>query len=107
MEKNRREERRERHGRRGGEPKEEENLGRRSYTCLSAKSLHFLEIASRMSIKVVRLVTLEFCGFIFVWWNQVLEEIRSDKRGPCEGWRDLKRLTREICLIIIYLGLAC
>ncbi|RDY13638.1 hypothetical protein CR513_01396, partial [Mucuna pruriens] len=45
--------------------------------------------------KMARLVTLEFCGYALVWWNQVLEEIRSDKRGPFEGWRDLKCLMRK------------
>ncbi|RDY11889.1 hypothetical protein CR513_03385, partial [Mucuna pruriens] len=39
------------------------------------------------SRKVVRLINLNFCGYTL--------EIRHDKRGPCEGWRDLKHLTRE------------
>ncbi|RDY11915.1 hypothetical protein CR513_03351, partial [Mucuna pruriens] len=36
-----------------------------------------------------------FFGYALVWWNQVLKEIKSDKKGPCEGWRDLKHLMKE------------
>ncbi|RDY01828.1 hypothetical protein CR513_14793, partial [Mucuna pruriens] len=89
-------------------------LGELQETYRSPKSLHFLgdckpyeyvdwelkvdQIVSSVFLhgrKVVRLATLEFCGYALVWWNQVLEEIMSDKRGPCEGWRGLKRLMRE------------
>ncbi|RDY12038.1 hypothetical protein CR513_03219, partial [Mucuna pruriens] len=66
MEKNRKEERRERHDRRGGEPRKEELDMSNSF------DLH--------GCKVVRLVTLEFCGDALVWGTQVLEEIRSVKK---------------------------
>ncbi|RDY01359.1 hypothetical protein CR513_15324, partial [Mucuna pruriens] len=61
---------------------EEESLGRRSLTCLSARSLHFLGNCKSNE---------------YVDWELKVDqiEIRSDKRGPCEGWRDLKRLIRE------------
>ncbi|RDX72592.1 hypothetical protein CR513_47898, partial [Mucuna pruriens] len=43
----------------------------------------------------VRLVTLEFNRYALVWWNQVLEDIRSARRDPCESWDDLKKIMRE------------
>ncbi|RDX58688.1 hypothetical protein CR513_61982, partial [Mucuna pruriens] len=45
---------------------------------------------------VVGLVNLEFGGYALVWGTQMLEEIRSDKRGLCKGRKDLKRLMGEI-----------
>ncbi|RDX88679.1 hypothetical protein CR513_29698, partial [Mucuna pruriens] len=108
IEKNRREERRERHGRRGEEPREEElhmfecKISQFLGDCKSNEYIDWElmvdQIVSSFDLhghKVVRLVTLKFCGYALVWWSQVLEEIRIDKRGPYEGWRDLKRLMRE------------
>ncbi|RDY08617.1 hypothetical protein CR513_07132, partial [Mucuna pruriens] len=107
LERNRREERRERHGRRGELREEELHMFKSkiplflgdckpdeyiNWELMVDKILSPFDLHGR---KLVRLVTLEFYRYAMVWWNQVLEEIRSDKRGPCEGWRDLKCLMRE------------
>ncbi|RDX94055.1 hypothetical protein CR513_23609, partial [Mucuna pruriens] len=77
---------RERHGRRREEPREEELHMSKSKIPLflgDCKPYEYVDLE------------LMFYGYALVWWNQVLEEIKSDKRGPCKGWRDLKQLMRE------------
>ncbi|RDX75771.1 hypothetical protein CR513_44313, partial [Mucuna pruriens] len=104
MKRNRREERRERHGRRGGEPREEElHMSK----CKIPQFLQYCKLVEYVDwklmvdqivssfdlhdCKVVRLVTVEFCGYALIWWNQVLEEIRSDKKGHYEGRKVLRK----------------
>ncbi|RDY00275.1 hypothetical protein CR513_16564, partial [Mucuna pruriens] len=39
----------------------------------------------------IYLVTLEFSGYAFVWWNQVLCDIRRMRRPIVETWSKLKK----------------
>ncbi|RDX83271.1 hypothetical protein CR513_35826, partial [Mucuna pruriens] len=77
VERHRREETRERHGKRGKEPRKEE-------------------------IDMAKLVTLEFGEYALVWWTQTLEDIRREVRGPFEDWVVLKRLVRERVVLPSY-----
>ncbi|RDY01004.1 hypothetical protein CR513_15731, partial [Mucuna pruriens] len=44
---------------------------------------------------MVRIVTLVFGDYPFVWWTQMLEEIRIDVIDPCENCVYLKRIMRK------------
>ncbi|RDY01013.1 hypothetical protein CR513_15716, partial [Mucuna pruriens] len=52
----------------------------------------------------VRLVTLKFNDYVFVWWNQVLEDIKTVRRNPCDSWAELNRIMRERFVSSYYIG---
>ncbi|RDY13946.1 hypothetical protein CR513_01068, partial [Mucuna pruriens] len=88
---NRREERRERHGWKGEEPKGDE-LDMSKYKIVSFLGNCKLEVYVDWEPKFVRLVTLDFCDYALVWWTQMFEDIKRGIKDLCEDWVALKKM---------------
>ncbi|RDX60577.1 hypothetical protein CR513_61269, partial [Mucuna pruriens] len=52
----------------------------------------------------VWMVTYEFSGYAFMWWNQYIREVREGRKGHINTWMDLKRELRTRLILYSYLG---
>ena len=52
--------------------------------------------------KKIKLASLEFEGHALVWWNQVRIDFERMKMPLINTWQNMKRVLREICVILLW-----